>query len=928
MRKKNNFSTTHSSLQAPKLSRVLLCLFATAIYFCIFGASLIFIYYYFNNTISDFRRQMNGAAYNAQRFFYEREHLLQSMVSATILVPENHHSNEEIKSIYSPELSLIRLNSDYVVLVTLKDQKRLELKNTQLIYTSVETGKTTTIIPTYHHDNTLETPVEIGKEIIEFLSRQKWETGHDEKLPIVWFSSSSNKEERLYIFSPVQQSGWLGLTFPDLKSSMGLSTLQGGGYDLIDPQGRLVNISGLNKNALGNFIAAPFGVAGGSLIPDYLVLQRNIGQGGWSLVYFVPVSELIRVNIPAIQIVIIIVTILTILISLSFCYLSRKVLQPALRQFSALADSEALNRKLVETAPVGLAMVRKIDGELIFYNELAQGWIQNDESWFTRIAENNKPSIMFDFVLQDGRVIQLSYTQTFWGGEVTFLCVLNDISRLKNVEKSLVDAKKAAESANKAKTLFLTTMSHEIRTPLYGMMGALELLSLSVLNRQQSEYMKTLLLSSSSLLRIVNDSLDISTIEAGRLTLEENPFSPMELAELVIETYAAKAENKGLIIYTISETSVPHFVLGDVTRVRQILDNLVNNAVKFTLSGHVILRVNVVQSYDKKVRLVFNVIDTGIGIAPDHLPKLFDPYFRSGNKFIDPVSGSGLGLSICSRLVQLMGGKLSAISEPGLGTRFAFEVELSLAFDDNLPSWPSLLPVPVYVDGAVREIVYNHCKWLRRWGAKAIPYYRATNHNIPVGLLIQTWPPSAQTLDLNCRRIIALPPMLNYEKKLVNNNLMTGAYSVIGIGRLVQSIQQNYEQVPEIATSQMSDNFRFRVLVVDDSTISRIILRDQLELLGNIVVLAKNGIEAVNVVDALRIDVVITDLQMPFLDGNAVAYKLRNKGYKGMIIGLSGDIDQEENEKEKGAEMDYLLRKPLSLSQLRNLLRVINQRMN
>jgi Signal transduction histidine kinase len=104
----------------------------------------------------------------------------------------------------------------------------------------------------------------------------------------------------------------------------------------------------------------------------------------------------------------------------------------------------------------------------------------------------------------------------------------------------------------------------------------------------------------------------------------------MELAELVIETYAAKAENKGLKIYTISDTKVPHYVSGDVTRVRQILDNLVNNAVKFTLSGHIILRVNVVQSFEKKVRLVFNVIDTGIGIASDHLPKLFDPYFRSG----------------------------------------------------------------------------------------------------------------------------------------------------------------------------------------------------------------------------------------------------------------------------------------------------------
>jgi His Kinase A (phosphoacceptor) domain. len=239
-------------------------------------------------------------------------------------------------------------------------------------------------------------------------------------------------------------------------------------------------------------------VAGGRLIPDYLVLQRNIGQGGWNLVYFVPVSELIRINLPVFQTVIIIVTILTVLIILSFCYLSRKVLQPALSQFSALVDSEALNRKLVETAPVGLAMVRKRDGELIFFNELAQAWIKSDESWFTRIAENKKPSIMVEFVLQDGRAIQLSYAQTFWGGEVAFLCVLNDISRLKDVERSLVEAKKAAESANKAKTLFLTTMSHEIRTPLYGIMGTLELFSLSGLNGQQSEYMKTLLLSSSS----------------------------------------------------------------------------------------------------------------------------------------------------------------------------------------------------------------------------------------------------------------------------------------------------------------------------------------------------------------------------------------------------------------------------------------------
>lgn len=927
----------YSSHQAPRLPKTLLYLFAMALLFCIAVASIFYLYYTVNNTVSDYRRQMNSAAYSAQYFFNKRESMLQSMATAVVLLPKGFQAEKVQDSITFPEVTVHPLSGsgspkNHGVMLTYKDQVEFARSKTQLIYTSAKTGKTTTVLSS--QSDMLRITPESEREIVSFLSDQKWLTGNNGALPIAWFNPTGDEDDRLYLYTPVDvtdpTSGWLGLTFSGITSSIDFSPLQGGKYDLIDPQGLLAlhgnHIPGQNVYWVGRSIADTFGVAGGRWFPEYLILRKSVGHGGWSLAYSVPVSQLIKTNLPVFQAVGLMASMLMIFVMLSIGYLSRRVLQPALSQYSALIDSEALNRKLIATAPVGLALVRYRDAELLFFNELTQVWIESDRAWFTRISENNEPSITHEIVLQDGRTIQLSCTPTFWGGEDAILCVLNDISRLKDTERSLVEAKSAAESANQAKTLFLTTMSHEIRTPLYGILGTLELFTLSGLSGQQREYMKTLLHSSSSLLRIVNDSLDLSSIEAGQLTLESTPFSPMELAELVVETYAAKAENKGLQIYAISDTSVPYLLTGDATRIRQVLDNLINNAIKFTLSGHVVLRVYGSQHVSDNVSMVFQVVDSGIGISSEHLPRLFDPYFRPANKLSGQESGSGLGLSICSRLAQLMQGRLWAISERNLGSRFTFEVTLPLANDNNIPPLPNLLPKPVYVDGAVPEIVYNLCEWLRYWGAQALPFRNVTTSDCARGILIQAWPPPVHTSNWRGKRIIALPPTLVHERKSEHDTIITGAYSVTAIGRIVQAMQ--HSMIPEalVAIPFVAEKFGLRLLIVDDSPISHMILREQLELLGCTVALASNGHEAINFSDISTFNAVITDLRMPDLDGYEVARRLRKKGYAGKIIGLTGNTCQKE-EKERGyaAGMDYQLRKPLSLSQLRALLRTMNK---
>ena len=200
-----------------------------------------------------------------------------------------------------------------------------------------------------------------------------------------------------------------------------------------------------------------------------------------------------------------------------------------------------------------------------------------------------------------------------------YQALAGDLSSLRRAEQSLLQAKRDAEAANQAKTVFLTTMSHEIRTPLYGILGTLELFSLTPVSRQQAQYLEAVQQSSATLLRTINDTLDLSRIEAGHAALQCAPFSPVELLTGVVASFAARAQEKGLQTYAVADPGTPAAVIGDATRIRQILDNLVSNAIKFTDSGRIVLRLKVASSSDEDVCLGFQVADTGAGLSLIHI---------------------------------------------------------------------------------------------------------------------------------------------------------------------------------------------------------------------------------------------------------------------------------------------------------------------
>lgn len=395
-------------------------------------------------------------------------------------------------------------------------------------------------------------------------------------------------------------------------------------------------------------------------------------------------------------------------------YGSSRDITRLLEQSRALEAAEAAYRTIFNSVNDAIFVQRPEDGMVLDANRRASelygftrteliGKTQDDLTYASddklrqlahkqlQLAESGTPHA-FEWPARraDGTLlwVEVNLRATLINERPRILAVVRDITERKEASRLLEEARSAADAANRAKNEFLANMSHEVRTPLNGIMGLSQLLRTTALNQEQHEYLDMLDSSSRNLLLLINDILDISRIEAGSLRLEETPFSPDSLLQEVHSIYEKVADEKGITLQCIIADRLPQALLGDPLRLKQVLINLIGNAIKFTSHGGVTLTVRCAGVESGQIRLAFVVEDSGIGMSAETLQKVFNPFTQADSSTARIHGGSGLGLAICRRLTELMQGSITATSSLGHGSSFTVELPFgicSLAMEPELP---------------------------------------------------------------------------------------------------------------------------------------------------------------------------------------------------------------------------------------------------
>lgn len=555
-----------------------------------------------------------------------------------------------------------------------------------------------------------------------------------------------------------------------------------------------------------------------------------------------------------------------------------------------------------------------------------------------------------------------AYAQNVSAGEFVSPPALHRSDELGTLEKHLVGmvenlrkSIRIAEEASKAKSDFTANMSHEIRTPMNGILGLAYLtLQSNTLTPDIREYVKKIDLSAKSLLRIINDILDFSKIEAGKLEIEHIPFNLTELLDNTIQPIIPALEGKSLEILFDFVNDIPTNLVGDPTRLGQVILNLVNNAVKFTEKGHVLIRIEAVHVTGDEALLQFTVSDTGIGIAPDYLVRLFEAFTQADSSVTRHYGGTGLGLSICKRLLSLMGGEISVKSTVNKGTSFVFQLPFGRSQTGESGGVPSERNG---LDGCTILVVDDHelsrrvlraylCRYgaqvdLAATGEEALNKFRAMQENAtPYSAVFTDWRmPGMDGLELVSQlRQFSPDPLLPiitvtaYEKAYilaqaeqagVNCVLSKPVTPAALYAALHTALQQaNPLAAPASRPLRVSPDqcvlVGKKVLLAEDNDINQLIAVEMLSNYGMEVTVACNGLEAVEKASSQPFDFILMDIQMPQLDGLEAASRLRKNANMDTvpIIAMTAHAMSGDHEKSLMAGMQAHITKPIDPDEL------------
>jgi len=646
---------------------------------------------------------------------------------------------------------------------------------------------------------------------------------------------------------------------------------------------------------------------------------------------------------------------------------------------AALAGSEARFRLLAESAPVGIFQT-DADGRCLYVNDrwchlagmtaaesLDGGWLRAlhpedraavRQAWAEAVAAQRPFHQRYRFLRPDGVqtwVMGSAVASYDRDGRVTgHIGTVTDVTEAHQQALALERAKSDAETAARAKSLFLANMSHEIRTPLNAVIGMTSLLLDTPMSEDQRDFARTIRASGEALLEIINDILDYSKADVGKLEIEQQVFDLRRCVEDSLDLVTSRAQEKGLNLAYLIEDGTPEVLVGDASRVRQILVNLLSNAVKFTHQGEVFVQVDGEPLPDGQLRLHVAVHDSGIGIAAEHLPRLFQSFTQVDASTTRKYGGTGLGLAISKRLAEMMGGSVSVQSEPGKGSVFRVVLQMAVAkagggadflqqdvpplrgrrlliVDDNLTNrriltrmamrWgmvPSTLPSALEAldrirhgetyDLAVLDMSMPGMDGLAL--TEAIRQRRGPDE-LPIVMLTSL----GQRLMLPAEQRAGLSAFLS--KPIKASELFA---------TLVRVLQDRPGQSPPpppppqpAAAPRLADHLPLRVLVAEDNAINQRVALRLLERLGYRADLAANGLEVLDAVERQVYDVVLMDIQMPEMDGlQAARWIVQRRGPEGRprIVAMTANAMPGDRENSFDAGIDAHLPKPIDPEQL------------